>query len=433
MRFYIFSFAIIPLFKLSLHLVLSSTACYNNFILMTKKEKLILFVLAAAQFTHIVDFMIMMPLGPQLMRIFKINPQQFSLIVASYTFSAGIFGFLGAFVIDRFDRKTAFIIAYIGFTLGTLACGLATTYHFLLAARILAGAFGGILGALVLAIISDIIPLERRASAMGIVMTAFSAASVLGVPIGLWLANLYTWNAPFLFLAGFTTLITASIFKIIPSLTEHLQSKTNRPKPFDVITNVTRDKNALRALLMMSLLIFGQFSVIPFLSPYMVYNVGFQESELPFIYLCGGIGTIFTLPLIGKLADKHGRLKIFGYAIFLSVIPILVITNLGHISVYSALIITTFFMILVGGRIVPATTMVTSTVHPKNRGSFMSINSSIQQLSSGTASFLAGMVILKNADGSLSHYNWIGFFAIAASLLSLYVAQKLRSADGQKL
>jgi predicted MFS family arabinose efflux permease len=400
---------------------------------MTKKEKLILFVLAAAQFTHIVDFMIMMPLGPQLMRIFKISPQQFSLIVASYTFSAGIFGFLGAFIIDRFDRKTAFIFAYIGFTLGTLACGLATSYQFLLAARILAGAFGGILGALVLSIISDIIPAERRASAMGIVMTAFSAASVLGVPIGLWLANLYTWNAPFLFLAAFTTIIIASIFKIIPSLTAHLQSKANRPKPMEVITNITNDKNALRALLMMSLLIFGQFSIIPFLSPYMVYNVGFKESQLPFIYLCGGIGTIFTMPLIGRLADKYGRLKIFGYAIFLSAIPVLTITNLGSIPVYFALILTTLFMILVGGRIVPATTMVTSTVHPQNRGSFMSINSSIQQLSSGTAAFFAGLVIVKNADGSLQHYNWIGFFAVAAGFFSLYVAQKLRSADGKKM
>ena len=400
---------------------------------MTRNEKLILFVLAAAQFTHIVDFMIMMPLGPQLMRIFKISPQEFSLIVASYTLSAGIFGFLGAFVIDRFDRKTAFTVAYIGFTLGTLACGLAHTYHFLLAARILAGAFGGVLGALVLSIISDIIPMERRAAAMGIVMTAFSAASVLGVPLGLWLANLFTWNAPFLFLAGFTTLITASIYKIIPSIKGHLQSKAERPTPLMVITNVTHNKNALRALLMMSLLIFGQFSIIPFLSPYMVYNVGFQESQLPFIYLCGGIGTIFTLPLIGKLADKHGRLKVFGYAIFISALPILTITNLVHMPVYYALIITTLFMILVGGRIVPATTMVTATVHPKNRGSFMSINSSVQQLSSGIASFFAGLVIVKNADGSLSHYNWIGFFALTASFLSLYVAQKLRSADGEKL
>ena len=400
---------------------------------MSSKEKLILFVLAAVQFTHIVDFMIMMPLGPQLMRIFKINPQQFSLIVASYTFSAGIFGFLGAFIIDRFDRKTAFTFAYIGFTLGTLACGLAPSYHILMAARILAGAFGGVLGALVLSIISDIVPLERRASAMGIVMTAFSAASVLGVPIGLWLANKFTWNAPFLFLAGITTIITFAIIKIIPSLTEHLQSKATRPKPLEVITNVTSDKNALRALLMMSLLIFGQFSIIPFLSPYMVYNVGFQESQLPFIYFCGGIGTIFTLPLIGKLADKHGRLKIFAYAIFLSAIPVLTITNLGQIPVYAALVITTLFMILVGGRMVPATTMVTSTVNPKNRGSFMSINSSVQQLSSGIASFSAGLIIVKNTNGSLSHYHWIGYFAVAASLLSLFVAQKLKSADGQKL
>jgi predicted MFS family arabinose efflux permease len=403
----------------------------NNYGFMTKKEKLILFVLAAAQFTHIVDFMMMMPLGPQLMRIMQINPQQFSVLVASYTFSAGIFGFLGAFFIDRFDRKTAFIFVYLGFTLGTLACGLSPNYISLLASRILTGAFGGVLGALVLSIVSDIIPAERRATAMGVVMTAFSAASVLGVPIGLFLANEYTWNAPFLFLAAFTTIIIASIFSIIPSLKGHLQSRATRPKPIEVITNVTNDKNALRALLMMSLLIFGQFSIIPFLSPYMVFNVGFKESQLPFIYLCGGIGTIFTLPLIGKLADKHGRLRIFGYAVVLSAAPVLLITNMGHIPVYAALVVTTFFMIFIGGRMVPATTMVTSTVLPKNRGSFMSINSSVQQLSSSIASFASGMVIVKNAGGSLSHYNWIGFFAVAASFLSLYVAQKLKNSEGK--
>jgi predicted MFS family arabinose efflux permease len=165
-----------------------------------KKEKILLFILASIQFTSIMDFMIMMPLGPQLMRIFQINPQEFGFLVSAYTFAAGFSSFIGVFWIDNFDRKKALMNMYLGFLLGTLACALSPTYTILVLSRILTGLFGGLLMALVFSIIGDVIEEKRRGTAMGYVSTSFSLASVLGVPFGLFIASFWNWHAPFFFL-----------------------------------------------------------------------------------------------------------------------------------------------------------------------------------------------------------------------------------------
>ncbi|MES2836132.1 MAG: MFS transporter [Bacteroidota bacterium] len=397
-----------------------------------KNEKLVLFSLALIQFTHIMDFMIMMPLGPQLMRIFEITPAQFGLIVSAYTFSAGIFGFLGAFFIDRFDRKAALLFIYSGFIIGTLACAVAPTYHWLLAARVFTGMFGGVAGALILSIIGDAIPNERRASAMGIVMAAFSLASVFGVPFGLYMANKFSWHAPFLFIGCIGFAIIALISFVIPSMRNHIVAKLDRPGPLKVITNVTTNPNQLRALLLMFLLMLGQFSVIPFLSPYMVANVGFTEADLTYIYLIGGFVTIFSSPMVGRLADKIGRFKVFTLFVIISLIPLFGITNMPKVEMPYVLVITSIFFICAGGRMIPASTMVTSSVLPKQRGSFMSINSSVQQLSASLAAFIAGLIVQKNAAGELVNYNYVGYIAIAASLLAILVASKIKVVDEVK-
>lgn len=392
-----------------------------------KNERLLLFTLAAIQFNHVVDFMIMMPLGPQLMRTLEITPQAFSLLVSSYTFSAGIIGFCGAFFLDRFERKKSLQIIFIGFVLGTLACGLAPNYSFLMAARILTGGFGGLLGTMVLSIVGDAIPLERRSAAMGLIMTAFSAASVLGVPAGLFLSAHYGWNMPFIVLAAFSVFAHIAIIKWIPVMKDHLAmqpEKTDFTAPFKMVGG---DKNLQRALLLQMTLMLGHFSLIPFLSPYMVANVGFTEKELPLIYLLGGAVSIISLPLIGKLADKHGRYKVFIFGILLSVIPQVLITNMPPVPLYMALIVTTFFFITTGGRTIPASTIITSAVTPRQRGSFMSINVAVQQISSGLAAYMAGLIIVKDAGGQLQHYNIVGYIAIGFSLIALYVAKNIKS------
>ena len=378
------------------------------------------------------DFMIMMPLGPQLMRIFNITPQQFGLIVSSYTFSAGISGFFTAFIIDRFDRKKFLQLLYVGFLIGTLLCGLAPNYYMLVAARILTGLFGGVLGAIILAIVGDTIPFERRGQAMGMVMAAFSVASVFGVPFGLFIATQFDWHAPFLFLAVIALPLSYFIWKFVPDMNTHIK-KDNSLQIVQVIRNITSDPNQRKSITLLMVLMLGHFSIIPFLSPYMVANVGFKESDLTYIYLFGGLLTIFTSPRIGKLADKYGKVKIFTWFVSLCTIPVLILTNLGHTPIWMVLIVSTAFFILSAGRFIPAQAIVTSTVKPENRGSFMSISSSMQQLTAGVGSYLAGVIIVKDqVTGELHNYSLIGWFSAAAALATLYLIRRIRSVDGDK-
>lgn len=374
------------------------------------------------------DFMIIMPLGDMLMKVFQITPQQFSLIVSSYTFTAGIFGFIAAFFIDRFDRRSALLFLNAGFVLGTLACALAPSYLLLLIARSLTGAFGGVLGALLLSVVADVVPEERRGQGMGIVMAAFSAASVAGVPFGYFLAQKFTWHAPFLLLAALGLAISWAIYKYIPSLRAHMVEKAERPGIKKVLTNAVSLPNQQLALVFMMMMMLGQFSIIPFIAPYMIRNVGFEGDQITYIYLVGGALTIFTSPLVGKLADKYGKKLVFTISASLGLIPIFLITHMPPVPVMSALVVTGLFFVLAGGRMIPAMAMITSSVKPQNRGSFMSINSSVQQLSSGLASIIAGVIVIDNG-GALARYNYVGYFAIVITIICIFLGQRIKSVE----
>lgn len=399
-----------------------------------KNERLLLFVLAAGMFTHIMDFMIMMPLGPQLMRIFDINPQQFSLLVSSYTVTAGVAGFFAAFIIDRYDRKKSLLFVYFGFSIGTLACSFAPTYHFLLVTRSLAGAFGGVLGALILSIVSDAIPLERRARSIGIVMASFSVASVVGVPFGLFLAAKFSWQATFFFLGCLALMINVLIILFIPSMTRHMG--VHRIRAREVLPQIFGKPAPRLGLTFTSVLMLGHFTIIPFIAPYLVGNVGFKESELMYVYLVGGLCTLFFSPWVGKMADKHGRLKLFSVFGTLVIIPILLITNLPPVPLWTALIVSALFFIFSNGRMVPSTTMETAIIRPEIRGSYMSIRSAVQQLSSGIASFVGGMIIQEQSSvfdikaKALVNFGYVGIIAVVFSLISLYVARLLTVEKG---
>ncbi|MEQ8520162.1 MAG: MFS transporter [Cytophagales bacterium] len=393
------------------------------------KERILLLILASSQFTHIMDFMIMMPLGPQLMRIFGISPGEFSLLVSAYTFSAGIIGFVATFFLDRFDRRSAILFIYAGFIVGTIACAFSPNYLILLMCRSLTGAFGGILGALVLSIVGDAIPHERRGAAIGTVMAAFSAASVFGVPFGLYLASIFNWHSPFIFLGIAGVLIWILLFRIMPVMRDHLEERSERKGPLTIILDFAKDKNVINALLFTICLIMGQFSVIPFISPYMVKNVGFTEIQLSYIYLIGGGLTFFSSPLIGKLADRYGKINVFTTFGVLAVIPILFTTHLPPVSIFLALLVTSSFFVIVSGRMIPATTMVTSVVLPRKRGSFMSLRTAVLQMTSGTASLIAGLIIIESESGELLNYDYVGYFAVFFSLIALYFGRKLKVAD----
>ncbi|MCS5491737.1 MFS transporter [Algoriphagus limi] len=390
------------------------------------KEKLLLWTLAAINFIHIVDFMILMPLGPQLMRIFEISPSEFGLLVSSYTFSAGVSSFFGAFFLDRFDRKQILLWVYVGFTIATLGCALSPSYFILLMARILSGLFGGLTSALILAIIGDVIPDVRRGRAMGLVMAAFSVASVLGVPLGLFLAGLSDWHTPFFILTALSFISLGMIFKFIPSISGHLEQELQRPHPMVVVRRVTSNPNQMRAITLSVMMMFGQFMIIPFLSPYTVANVGFTELQLTYIYMAGGAFTIFTSPWVGKMSDKYGKLRIFTIFMTLNVIPIAIITHLGVTPIPFVLMVSTMFFVTSNGRYVPAAAIITGTAKPENRGSFLSFNSAIQQLATGLASLIAGMIIGENAAGELTNYNIVGYLAIGFSLLCIPLARRVK-------
>jgi MFS transporter, DHA1 family, inner membrane transport protein len=395
-----------------------------------KNERLLLFTLAAAMFTHIVDFMIMMPLGQHLMEVLDIGAKEFSLLVGSYSITAGVTGFAGAFFIDRYDRRKALLVIYAGFTMGTLACAFAPTYGVLLLTRSLAGAFGGVLGALILAIVSDAIPLERRAKGIGSVMASFGVASVAGVPFGLLIADKVSWNTPFLFLGGLGVLIIILMFFAIPSMTKHLDTSKGK-NPWDVVVRIFTTPNTQRGLMFTSLLMLGHFTIIPYVATYMVGNIGFTKLQLTYIYLVGGACTIVFSPIVGRLADAHGRLKIFTIFGSLVIIPIVIITNLSPVPLWLALVITGVFFIFSNGRMVPSTTMETAVIQPEMRGSYMSIRSAVQQLTSGLAAFIAGLILAETPSPfggnaiALVNYQYVGIIAVFFSVISLLVARKL--------
>lgn len=394
-----------------------------------KNEKILLWTLAAVNFTHIVDFMILMPLGPQLMRIFEISPREFGLLVSSYTFSAGLSSFLGAFVLDKYDRRKLMLWVFAGFLLGTLACALSPNYPFLLVSRIVSGVFGGLTSALIMAIIGDVVPDSRRGRAMGLVMAAFSVASVFGVPFGLFIASLSNWHAPFFFLAGVSVIILALIYKYIPHITGHLQSAQLKPSPMQVVRRVTGNSNQMRAITLTIMMMLGQFTIIPFLSPYMVANVGFTDMQLTYIYVFGGLFTIFTSPWVGRLTDKHGKVKIFTIFMSLNVVPIAIITHLGVTPIPFVLLVSSMFFVTSNGRMVPAAALITGTARPENRGSFLSFNSAVQQLAAGAASFVAGLILAEGINGELLNYNIVGYIAIFLSLLCIPLVRRIKVVD----
>jgi MFS transporter, DHA1 family, inner membrane transport protein len=393
------------------------------------QEKILLFILAAIQFNHIVDFMILMPLGPQLMRIFSISTNQFSLLVSSYTFCAGVSGFLVSFIMDQFDRKKLLISFFLGFCIGTFACGLAPTYEWLLFSRAITGAFGGVLNSVVLSIVSDTIVYEKRGTAMGVISTAFSLASVAGVPFALVLANLWGWHSSFLFLGFISLIILGFIFFIVPNQKNHLNRGARKPV-LDPLLHVLKTPAQMWALVFGGFLVLGQFMIIPFLSPSLVANTGMLESQLPLVYLVGGALTFITGPLVGRLSDEYGKHVIFRFGVIASLFATLIITHLPATNLFLTLTVVGFFFISVNARWVPALAMISGIATPEYRGSFMSFVGCIQQLMAAFGAILAGMIVVKDSSGVLQNYGWVGVTSVCISFCAFLLSYKMSRAKG---
>ncbi|HWK88748.1 MAG TPA: MFS transporter [Longimicrobium sp.] len=392
----------------------------------TRREWLLLAVLTAVQFCHVLDFVLVMPLGPMLMRSLRIGPQQFGMLVSAYTFSAALAGLAAAAFMDRFDRKRMLLGLMAGFGIGTLLCGLTEQYAFLIAARIVAGAFGGVMAGVVFAIIGDQIRPERRGTATGVVMASFSAASVLGLPFGLSLAEHSGWQTPFLLLSAVTGLVLVFGLFALPAMRAHV-APVREAGPFRGLWEVAREPRHLMAFGFTTAIMFSAFTVTPYLSPYLTRNVGVPETHLDLVYLAGGLATLVTGPVIGRLADRYGHARVFAAAALLSIVPMLAVTNLPRVPLAVVLTVTSLMMVMGSGRMISATALLTGVVVPRHRGSFMSLNASVQQGAAGLATFVGGLVIADGADGRLTRYPWVGALAVGATLATLYLVTRLRT------
>ncbi|MGS1076808.1 MFS transporter [Pseudoxanthomonas beigongshangi] len=397
------------------------------------RERRLLWLLMLTQFTLIMDFMVMMPLGPQIMQAFHITPAAFAAAVSAYSWCAGLSGLLAATYIDRFDRRKLMLVVYALFALSNLACALADSYVLLLASRALAGISGGVLGSIVMAIIADVIPGPRRGAATGTVMMAFSLASVLGVPAGVLLGAHFSWAAPFWLLVGLSVVIWIAGSRVLPPLDQHLARQAVPWKQaFPELLGLFTQARYLNAFVLTLLLMVASMLVIPFMSPILVANHGIAPDQLSWLYMVGGAATFFTSRAIGKLADRHGKHRVFRFAVLLSLAPMLFVTHLPDIGFIAMLAFFPFFMVLMSGRMIPMQALLTTVPSSHQRGAFLSANSAVQAMGTGCGAWLGGLMLSSPTPaGPISGYGTAGWVAVALSLIAIVWVGRV-SADGDR-
>jgi len=394
-----------------------------------KRERWLLLTLASIQFTSVLDFMIMMPLGPQLTELFGISASEFGFLVSAYTFSAGLSGLLAATYIDRFGRKRMMLTLYPLFGAAALACSFAPTFAWLMVARVASGFFGGVLMALSQTIVAEVIPFERRGRAMSVVMTSFSVATVAGVPLALFLASHFNWHAPFLAIALMVSVCALGAAKTLPSLKGHLAAHPVGDSAPNMLANlrlVLVDPNHLRAYAMSASMVFAGFAVIPYIALYLQGNAGFKPEQIPYVYLTGGICTLISARLIGHWSDRAGKAYAFRRLALLMPVPLLAMTLSAGLPMVGVLLVSSVLFVVMSGRMIPGMALIGAAADPRRRGSFMTLNSAVQSLAMGLAALVGGQILGRDGNGHLTHYWMAALLGGGASLLSFVLASKLR-------
>jgi len=382
----------------------------------TRYESFVIAIIAILQFTVILDFIILAPLGAQMMRVLNLSPSHFGWVVSAYAFSAGISGVLAAGFADRFDRKKMLLFFYAGFILGTFLCSIATGYTFLVAARVITGMFGGVLFSINMAIIADLFKLEVRGRVMGFVQTAFAGAQVLGIPLGLLLANSWDWHMPFRMIVVLCIPLFLVILRWMRPVDDHLQQRAVL-RPMTHLLRTASQKRYIRAFLTTAFLSTGGFLMMPYSSDFLVHNVGVGEKLLPIVFVVAGAAGFVTGPLIGKWSDKVGKFRVFIDGSILGTVMVLIITRLSITPLWEVLLINTLMYTAVFSRMIPSQALISAVPDPQDRGAFMSINSSVQQLGGGIASAIGGFIIAEDTQGRLVHYDILGLVTIVAFMI----------------
>jgi predicted MFS family arabinose efflux permease len=392
----------------------------------SRYQSLLIVLLALTQFTIILDFTIMSPLGAIMMPSLNITAGQFGVAVSAYAFSAGISGILAAGFADRFDRKRLLLFFYVGFTLGTTLCAMAQNYHVLLLGRIVTGLFGGVIGSVVLAIMTDLFPLHMRGRVMGFVQTAFGASQVLGIPAGLFLANHWNWHACFAAIVGLSIAAIIVITFAMQPVDAHLRLKQDGNPFRHLIATVGQPRYTL-AFAVTTLLATGGYMLMPFGSAYTVHNLGIDIVQLPTIYLVSGLFSIVLGPLVGRASDAFGKYPTFVFGSAVSIIMVLIYTHLGQVSLATVIVVNVLMFAGIFSRMIPSQALMSAIPEQSQRGSFSAVSASLQQLSGGLGSVLAAAIIAENPDGSLMHFDWLGYILVTTSIvlvIAMYFVQK---------
>lgn len=384
----------------------------------SRYQVFVIAILAFLQFTVVLDFMVLSPLSAQLLTELQVTTSQFSLVVSVYAFSAGASGLLAAGFADRFDRKKLLLFFYAGFLIGTLLCGIAPDYQFLLIARIVTGVFGGVLGSISFAIITDLFQLETRGRVMGFVQMAFSSAQVLGLPAGLFLAARWGWHSPFLMIVGMCAIVGIAIIIYLKPINAHLKIQTERTA-FQHLVKTVSTPFYLKAFGATTLLATGGFMMMPFGSAFGVNNLGLTLEQLPLLYMITGIFSMITGPLIGKFSDQIGKYRIFVMGSVITMTMVVIYCNLGVTPLWLVVLLNVILFIGIMSRIISASALMTAIPEARDRGAFMGINSSVQQISGGIAAAIAGLIVTQAPDGKIVHYDTLGYVVTCTTLITV--------------
>jgi len=405
----------------------------NQTIPLSGYQKLVIFMLAITQFTVILDFMVMSPLGDMLMKSIGMVPKQFGVAVSAYAFSAGLSGLLTAGFADKFDRKKLLLFFYVGFIIGTLACGMVNSYEALVAARIFTGLFGGVIGSISMAIVTDIFAIQQRGRVMGFLQMGFGASQILGIPLGLYLANAWGWHAPFLWIVVMAALIAALILFKLKPVTEHLKITQDKSPLIHLWHTIQRSDYRI-GFTATALLSIGGFMMMPFGSAFAINNLGITNGQLPTVYMVAGVFTLVMMPVMGRLSDRYDKFKIFAIACLWMVGVVLVYTHLGVTALWIVILLNVLMMIGITGRMVPSTALVSGVPEAKDRGAFMSINSSMQQIAGGIGAWVGGLIIVQKTKASpLEHYEVVGYIVATITLISILLMYRVKRMVKRKI
>jgi predicted MFS family arabinose efflux permease len=396
---------------------------------LSRYQKLVIAILAFLQFTVVLDFMILSPLGAILLKELNVAPAQFGLVVSAYAFSAGVSGLLAAGFADKFDRKKLLLFFYAGFVFGTVLCGVAPSYWFLLGARTVTGLFGGVIGSISFAIIADLFPFEVRGRVMGTVMTAFAAAQVLGIPSGLYLANAFGWHAPFLMIAAVSAAVGVVLVTKLRPIDEHLKKPSQRNAVRHLFATLARSRYQWGFSSTM-LLAIGGFMLMPFGSAFAVSNMGISIEKLPLLYMCTGVAAIVAGPVMGRLSDTIGKFPTFAVGSIVGIALVIYYTRLGVTPLWFAIVLNIILFVAITARMISSQALSSAIPDPQDRGAYMSISSSLQQLAGGVASSSAGIIVTQNGDGPLEHYDRLGYVVAVAMLATIAFMHKIQRLVG---